>query len=110
MQRGIDDLHVGAVDADARSRAATELQMKIAIAAIAILAGVLAFLIGRSVSRPLSAMTRAMRELAEGNFDVMLLLSAIRSRRSRSMIEPASAVACPQGVQPGDLSRWLFTS
>jgi methyl-accepting chemotaxis protein len=72
MQQGVNDALVRAVDADARSRAATELQMEIAIAAIAILAAVLAFLIGRSVSRPLSAMTLAMRKLAEGDFEVVL--------------------------------------
>jgi methyl-accepting chemotaxis protein len=62
-------------DADAlatASRAATTTQMQIAIVAIILIVAVLAFCIGRGVSRPLAAMTAAMRELASGNFEIVL--------------------------------------
>jgi methyl-accepting chemotaxis protein len=54
------------------SRESTGLQMKIAIAAIFLGVSMLGFLISRSVSRPLAAMTAAMIELANGNFKVVL--------------------------------------
>jgi methyl-accepting chemotaxis protein len=54
------------------SRDATKLQMEIAIAVIVASVGLLGFLISASVSRPLSAMTAAMIELAAGNFAVVL--------------------------------------
>jgi methyl-accepting chemotaxis protein len=54
------------------SRESTKLQMEIAIAVIVASVGLLGFLISASVSRPLSAMTAAMIELAEGNFAVVL--------------------------------------
>ena len=37
-----------------------------------VLGGFVAFLLGRSISRPMTAMCRAMRDLASGNFDVVL--------------------------------------
>jgi methyl-accepting chemotaxis protein len=37
-----------------------------------LLGGLLAFVLGRGISRPMIAMCRAMRELAGGNFDVVL--------------------------------------
>ncbi len=37
-----------------------------------VLGGLLAFVLGRGISRPMIAMCRAMRELAGGNFDVVL--------------------------------------
>ena len=37
-----------------------------------LLGGILAFLLGKGISRPMIAMCRAMRELAGGNFDVVL--------------------------------------
>ena len=37
-----------------------------------LLGGVLAFLLGKGISRPMTAMCKAMRELAGGNFDVVL--------------------------------------
>ncbi len=56
----------------AASRAATTTQMQIAVVAIILMVGTLAFFIGRSVSRPLAAMTKAMRDLAGGNFEIVL--------------------------------------
>ena len=37
-----------------------------------VLGGLVAFLLGRSISRPMTAMCSAMRDLASGNFDVVL--------------------------------------
>ncbi len=54
------------------SIAATALNQKI-IGAIVLLIGALtAFFVARSVSNPITALTKAMRELAQGNFDVVL--------------------------------------
>lgn len=46
--------------------------LTVAIALMAIVGIVISFLIGRSISRPVVAMSDAMRELAIGNFDVRL--------------------------------------
>ena len=51
---------------------ATALRMQISIALIILLLSVIAFFVGRSVSRPLKAMTSAMGELANGNLDIAL--------------------------------------
>src|SRR5258708_35549244 len=37
-----------------------------------LLGGVLALMLGKGISRPMTAMCKAMRELAGGNFDVVL--------------------------------------
>ncbi|KIZ48083.1 chemotaxis protein [Rhodopseudomonas palustris] len=50
----------------------TETQINIALAVIAMIVLGAGYLVGRSVSRPLAAMTAAMIELAHGNFDVVL--------------------------------------
>src|SRR5882724_6642764 len=54
------------------TRRSTKLQMQIAIGLVSFGAALLAFLIGRAVSKPLSALTGAMRKLAEGDFAVVL--------------------------------------
>ena len=46
--------------------------MQISIALVILLMSMIAFFIGRSVSRPLKAMTRAMGELANGNLNIAL--------------------------------------
>jgi methyl-accepting chemotaxis protein len=58
--------------ADTDSRQNTKLRMQVAIVLISLGVGLLAWMIGRAISRPLSAMTGAMRKLAEGDFDVVL--------------------------------------
>ena len=58
--------------AEQGARVATKLQMQIGIGVIIVAVGLLGFLIGRSVSRPLKAMNKAMLELANGNFGVVL--------------------------------------
>jgi methyl-accepting chemotaxis protein len=57
---------------DDASRADTAAQMQMVIVLATLLVALLAWLIGRAVARPLSAMTRAMGELAQGNFDIVL--------------------------------------
>ncbi|MBR0715432.1 methyl-accepting chemotaxis protein [Bradyrhizobium liaoningense] len=41
-------------------------------AATTVIGGLLAFVLGRGISRPMTRLCKAMRELAEGNFDVVL--------------------------------------
>ena len=55
-----------------KSREATALRMQISIALVILLVSVIAFFVGRSVSRPLKVMTSAMGELANGNLDIAL--------------------------------------
>ncbi len=60
---------------DAESSAAIhEMEQLVLMLAIGgfLLGGVLAVLMGRGISRPMIAMCKAMRELANGNFDVVL--------------------------------------
>src|SRR5882724_3914916 len=54
------------------ARGGTKLQMQIAIALVSLCVALLAFLIGRAVAKPLSAMTGAMRKLADGDFAIVL--------------------------------------
>jgi len=66
----IERVHAQA-EADNRTViAATALRMKIALAVIVVAVGLLAFYVGRSVSRPLAAMTSVMGALARGQNDV----------------------------------------
>jgi methyl-accepting chemotaxis protein len=58
--------------AEVSARANTDRQIHIAVLLVVLVVGALAFLIGRSVARPLKAMTTAMRELASGNLDVVV--------------------------------------
>src|SRR4029077_4524073 len=57
---------------DVATRADTTLLMQIVIALATVSVACLVLLIGRAIARPLSAMTEAMRELAQGNFQVVL--------------------------------------
>ena len=49
-----------------------QLTLTVALLVVAFTGIVVSFLIGRSISRPVVAMSKAMRELAAGNFDVQL--------------------------------------
>ena len=49
-----------------------QLTLTVVLLAVAFMGIVVSFLIGRSISRPVVAMSKAMRELAAGNFDVQL--------------------------------------
>jgi methyl-accepting chemotaxis protein len=58
--------------ADAAARADTTAQMRIAIVLITLGVGLAAILMGRAMARVLHAMAEAMKELASGNFAVVL--------------------------------------
>ncbi len=49
-----------------------QLTLMVALLAVAFAGIVVSFLIGRNISRPVVAMSKAMRELAAGNFEVQL--------------------------------------
>jgi methyl-accepting chemotaxis protein len=70
--QSIEQAFTDATASDGASRAATNRHMEISIVAIIVIVLTFGFLTGRSVSRPLAAMTRAMGELADGNFGVVL--------------------------------------
>jgi methyl-accepting chemotaxis protein len=72
LLKSVEQLIAAATASHEASRATTKLLMQIAILLIMIVVSALGLLIGRAVSRPLTAMTGAMRELANGNFDVVL--------------------------------------
>jgi methyl-accepting chemotaxis protein len=56
---------------DATIRATERLVVMLAVGGF-LLGGVLAVLLGKGISRPMTTMCKAMRELANGNFDVVL--------------------------------------
>src|SRR4029077_2640358 len=72
LQNSIEEVRSRAEQANEAARAATELRMEVAVIVAALAALGLAFLLGRSISRPLAAMTRAMGVLADGNFEIVL--------------------------------------
>jgi methyl-accepting chemotaxis protein len=72
VESAVEQLYQDSSAANASSREATRRQILIAMGIAIVAVGALAFLIGLSVSRPLSAMTAAMRRLADGEFEVAL--------------------------------------
>jgi methyl-accepting chemotaxis protein len=72
VSKAVSDIRVEAEQSNAKVRNSIDWQMKAAIVLIAF--GVLGIgvFIGRSVSKPLSAMRAAMIELANGNFAIVL--------------------------------------
>jgi methyl-accepting chemotaxis protein len=72
VQKEIEQLRAGMAAAAAEAGAATKLRVQLSIVAIVLGVLFVAFFLGRAISRPLVAMGRAMRELADGNFDVVL--------------------------------------
>jgi methyl-accepting chemotaxis protein len=72
IHKSIDQVERSANAAAVVSRAETGQRIQIAIVAVAIGVALLAFLIGRGVSRPIGAMTEAMRELASGRLDLAI--------------------------------------
>lgn len=67
VEETIRQLGGNAKMAETASRESTTLRMEIAIAVIVAGVGLLAFLIGRSISGPLSTMARVMTEIARGD-------------------------------------------
>ena len=72
ISRGVDKVRAEAERSNAAERARIQWEMEIAILLIAFMVMGTGFFIGRSVSKPLSAMTKAMMELAKGNFEIVL--------------------------------------
>ena len=72
MGKSVERTRIEAESASIRTAAATRSRMQIAIFLIVVAVSAFAFLTGRTISRPLSAMTGAMGKLANGNFDVVL--------------------------------------
>jgi methyl-accepting chemotaxis protein len=70
--KSIDGMFAAAVTSSQAAGEDTKRQMQVAISLIIIAVSACGLLIGRAVSRPLTAMTRAMREIASGNFDGVL--------------------------------------
>ena len=72
VSKSVTDIRFDAERLNKLERAGIEFWMQIAIVAIAGLVLGAGFFIGRSVSAPLKAMTAAMKELASGNFAIVL--------------------------------------
>jgi methyl-accepting chemotaxis protein len=72
ISKAVDDLKVEAERSSIAVRDKIQWQMEIAIMLIASAVLGAGIFIGRSVSKPLSAMTAAMIELAKGNFAIVL--------------------------------------
>jgi methyl-accepting chemotaxis protein len=72
MAKSVERTRIEAESASIRTAAATRSKMQIAILLVVVAVSAFAFLTGRTISRPLSAMTGAMGKLANGNFDVVL--------------------------------------
>ena len=71
----ITDLH--SIEAEAKNNATMHLTGDLALSGIALLAGVIASLIiGRGIARPLTAMTGAMAQLANGNLEIQVPAAA----------------------------------
>jgi methyl-accepting chemotaxis protein len=70
IEKSIKSLNASAKAANLELRASTALQMQIAIGLIAIMVSGFAYWIGRSVSRPVTAITAVMGDLARGNLKV----------------------------------------
>src|SRR6201747_304527 len=51
---------------------AQQMMLSLILLGVALSGAVVSFVIGRNISRPVTAMSKAMRELAVGNFDVQL--------------------------------------
>ena len=72
VSKSVDDMRNEAERLNARERDNIQFWIQVAIALIAAFVIGASFLIGRSVSKPLKAMTSAMMELAKGNFAIVL--------------------------------------
>jgi methyl-accepting chemotaxis protein len=72
VSKAVNDIRTEADRSNTAVRDSTQRQMEIAILLVVFAVMGAGILIGRSVSKPLSAMTAAMIELASGNFKVVL--------------------------------------
>jgi methyl-accepting chemotaxis protein len=72
VSKSVNDIRIEATRSNTAMRDSIQSQMEIAILLIALAVMGAGFFIGRSVSKPLSAMRAAMIELANGNFAIVL--------------------------------------
>lgn len=72
IKTSVDKLYDDATVKNAEAREDTRRQILIAIGIAFVAVAGIGFLIGSSLARPLKAMTKAMRELAEGHMEVAL--------------------------------------
>lgn len=72
MQKGIAQVHSEAVSAEISSRESARSWLLAAFAAATLIVGLTSAIIGLSVSKALSGLVRAVLQLAEGNFEVVL--------------------------------------
>ena len=70
IQKTVRELNASSTSANLESRAKTALEMQVSIGFIAIVVSGFAFGIGRSISRPVTAITAVMGDLARGNLQV----------------------------------------
>ena len=89
VEKSVDAIRADAETAYAVSTSQTELAMQATLVSVIALAAVLAFLIGRSISRPLQDMTALMGKLASGDLSV----SVPGTSRSDEVGDMARAVA-----------------
>jgi methyl-accepting chemotaxis protein len=72
VSNAINESRTRVEQSSAELRDSIERQMRMAILFVAVVVLGVGFLLGRSISRPLAAMTAAMIELARGNFAIVL--------------------------------------
>ncbi|MFB9263669.1 methyl-accepting chemotaxis protein [Bradyrhizobium erythrophlei] len=72
VSKSVNDIRTEAERLNANERGSIQFWISVAIAAIALAVLGAGVLIGRSVAKPLTAMTTAMMELARGNFAIVL--------------------------------------
>ena len=70
IQKTVRELNASSTSANLESRAKTALEMQVSIGFIALVVSGFAFGIGRSISRPVTAITAVMGDLARGNLQV----------------------------------------
>jgi methyl-accepting chemotaxis protein len=70
VQESVERVRARAAAAEESANADTQRWMKIAVLAILLGVCALAYLIGRTVSQPIAAITRAMRDISGGDFKV----------------------------------------
>jgi methyl-accepting chemotaxis protein len=72
IQQSVERLYKEAITAEAATRGSVEMWMLIALGLAVVVVSGASFLIGRSISKALSAMVRAMTKLAGGEFTVAI--------------------------------------
>src|SRR5260370_25975381 len=84
-----------------------QMTLMVALLVVALLGIVVSFLIGRNISRPVGAMSKAMRELAGGNFEVQQpgldhrdevwrIAHVVQDFKGEAVVQPARETADPE--------------